>query len=94
VISGDLKLHPIHPHRRRSAAALLDEGEIPDPGLVVAAGRSGAEGGAERAAEEVLAIACEAGLFHGSLQGEGVGFQQHGAQVGLLQGRGSTELHF
>ncbi len=92
ALSG-LQHHPVHPHRRRRAAALLDEGKVADPELVVAAGGTGATRGAERAAEDVVAIAAEAGLFHGALQGGGISFQQHGAKVGLLQGSGGTAQH-
>lgn len=92
ALSG-LQHHPVHPHRRRRTAALQDEGKVADPELVVAAGGTGATRGAERATEEVVAVAAEAGLLHGALQGGGVGLQQHGAQVGLLQGSGDTAQH-
>jgi len=92
ALSG-LQLHPVHPHRRRRAAALLHEEKVADPELIGAAGGTGATRGAERAAEDVVAVASEAGLFYGALQGGGISFQQHGAQVGLLQGSGSTVQH-
>lgn len=60
-----LQLQPIHPKRWGRAATLLHEGEIADPGLVVAAGGGGTGCGAERAAEEVVAAAGEARIARG-----------------------------
>lgn len=50
---------------------------------MVAAGGGGAEGEAEGAAEGLEAVADEAGLFHGDLQG-GMSASRNTAQAGLL----------
>ena len=88
-----LQLDRTNLERRGCAASRLHEGQIADPELVVHAGGSWAGGGAEQTAEEIVVVAGEAGLFHGALQGRGVGFQQHGAQLGLMQGSGGTAQH-